>query len=591
MATSTADRRGGRRAAARPSMRTRNNEAVSAVAIANNDVAQLGWAFSKPIDECLGFAIYRIDSNTKKQVPLPAWVGFQGGSNDEWKAHTTEEWPVQKFNWRDLTAERGHSYTYQIVPMVGTPGSLSPDVGQTLTTNEITLTPCAGAKGPKDESIKAYFNRGILSTQHVAHTLKTGPSGAPSFQELKDRIDQPDDPLRKQLAGQILEGMTILLKRAQTEGGTCYAALYELTDPELVKLLLNSKSVLQLILSNTGTTDEENDAARQALHEAGVSITDRMLKSGHIGHNKFMVYLDASEMPKAVLSGSTNWTDTAVCAQSNNAVVFESVDLAKAYKEYWDRLLADDSEQGADFRATNAEAPGIATDIGAKVWFSPNTRQKSKPANAETPVDLSEVFDRMKGAKQAILFAVFQPGSPSIVETAAECLENNPALFLRGAATSPDVYHSFEESVELFHGSVEPDLVVPATEISDQFSYWEKELLKSSPRAHAIIHDKIVVIDPFSDDCVLVTGSHNLGFRASYNNDENLLIVSGNKRLAQAYAVHVLDVYDHYRWRFTLESEGRARAFNGLSTSADWQDKYFKGGKLSSPELKFWLTQ
>ncbi len=44
---------------------------------------------------------------------------------------------------------------------------------------------------------------------------------------------------------------------------------------------------------------------------------------------------------------------------------------------------------------------------------------------------------------------------------------------------------------------------------------WQKELLKAG---FAITHDKIVVIDPFADDCVVVTGSHNLGYgRTSYS--------------------------------------------------------------------------
>ena len=79
------------------------------------------------------------------------------------------------------------------------------------------------------------------------------------------------------------------------------------------------------------------------------------------------------------------------------------------------------------------------------------------------------------------------------------------------------------------------------------------------------MHDKILVIDPLDRHrCVVVTGSHNLGYRASYNNDENLVIVRGHRALAEAYAAHVLDVYDHYRWRYQRERNGRA-AFAGLS--------------------------
>ena len=78
---------------------------------------------------------------------------------------------------------------------------------------------------------------------------------------------------------------------------------------------------------------------------------------------------------------------------------------------------------------------------------------------------------------------------------------------------------------------IKPDSrVVPAGAITpnDAFGEWEAELAKFG---FAIIHNKIVVIDPFSDDCVVVTGSHNLGFRASHNNDENMLIIRGHRGL------------------------------------------------------------
>ena len=97
-----------------------------------------------------------------------------------------------------------------------------------------------------------------------------------------------------------------------------------------------------------------------------------------------------------------------------------------------------------------------------------------------------------------------------------------------------------------------------------------------------------MVVDPFSPDCVVITGSHNLGYRASYNNDENLLIIRGNRELAAAYAAHVMDVYDHYRWRFMLQQKG-ASAWRGLVPNDSWQDKYFTAGSQSTRELEFWM--
>ncbi len=129
---------------------------------------------------------------------------------------------------------------------------------------------------------------------------------------------------------------------------------------------------------------------------------------------------------------------------------------------------------------------------------------------------------------------------------------------------------------------------MPASAISDQFAFWQHELLKAGPEAHAIIHDKIVVIDPMSDDCVVVTGSHNLGYRASYNNDENLLIVRGHEALAKAYAVHVMDIYDHYRFRYVIQQQG-TQAFSGLDRDDTWQDKYFDAGDPASHDANVWF--
>ncbi|MBN2344855.1 MAG: hypothetical protein JXO51_00585, partial [Candidatus Aminicenantes bacterium] len=67
-----------------------------------------------------------------------------------------------------------------------------------------------------------------------------------------------------------------------------------------------------------------------------------------------------------------------------------------------------------------------------------------------------------------------------------------------------------------------------------------------------------------------------------YSNDENLLIVEGDMDLAAAYAVHVLDVYDHYRFRAVeaeLERKGKKGWSGFLETGDSWQDPYVSGKK------------
>ena len=86
-----------------------------------------------------------------------------------------------------------------------------------------------------------------------------------------------------------------------------------------------------------------------------------------------------------------------------------------------------------------------------------------------------------------------------------------------------------------------------------------------------------MVIDPLSPDCTVILGSHNLGYKASYSNDENMVIVTGHRELAIAYAVHVLDVYDHYRFR-AIENDLKMKGKKGwsgfLNVDDKWQDGY-----------------
>ena len=80
----------------------------------------------------------------------------------------------------------------------------------------------------------------------------------------------------------------------------------------------------------------------------------------------------------------------------------------------------------------------------------------------------------------------------------------------------------------------------------------------------------------------MVTGSHNFSVSASQKNDENIVIVRGDKTLAEAYAVHIQGVYDAYAWRNFLQTNGDPNTlYQGL---ANWQP-----GGSHARELDFWM--
>ena len=586
---------------------------MKAVAFSNNDIAVVAWTFGGKLPKCLGFAIYRIDVRAGTETCLPAMATFSG--QQATPGRTTADDPVQKFFWKDVYAKRGGTYKYKIVPMTGIPGNLQPMPYGAAISNQVQLNPNYG-------TLSAYFNRGILATQATAHVLSDGSKAGSMLSTLKERIVIPGDPLRVDLAGQMIEALTTLSDEAADDGGDVYCALYEFQDPEVIAHLAKLKSKAHVILSNMpGTlpnqrkTNDTYAAERRQIHAAGAEVIDRFMPGGHIGHNKFQVLNKGG--PQAVLFGSTNWTSNALCAQTNNSIIARSPALASAYLNYWNRLKLDTKPPGANgkaqqssaFREVNAKpTPPIPLDDGSgtvDLWFSPNTpkaRAKKHRPNEQRPPDLTEVFDLIAKAQQAILFLVFEPGAPSIIDAIAAALKAKPFLFVRGAVTASQASGEFYTAIHGGDGVVKPKKhkkgdpslpedyrVIRAQGITqdDAFGQWESELNQAG---HAIIHDKIVVVDPFSDNCIVVTGSHNDGYRASYNNDENMAIIRDHRAIAEAYAAHCLDVYDHYAWRYWLSVE-QAKAWHFLAADDSWQDEYYSAdNQAKSAELNFWLA-
>ena len=102
------------------------------------------------------------------------------------------------------------------------------------------------------------------------------------------------------------------------------------------------------------------------------------------------------------------------------------------------------------------------------------------------------------------------------------------------------------------------------------------------------IHSKVVVLDPFGKLPVVMTGSHNLGYKASSKNDDNLMIIEGNAPLAAAFAANIIAIYQAYRWNAYVEAHRQdPKVWHGLVDTDAWQDDYLAGYHLG--EIQFWL--
>jgi phosphatidylserine/phosphatidylglycerophosphate/cardiolipin synthase-like enzyme len=605
-----------------------NHQAMqNAVAFSNNDVITIAWSYGKKPTGCLGFAVYRIDEQGNEE-PLPSQAVFEGQTKAN--GQTTAQFPIQKFYWKDvyarLIAEKKNKrkFRYKIVPLKGKPGKLVPMTELAmLITNEVEITPIL------EDNVRIYFNRGLISTQRVARFL----TEKNKKQSLLESVAKLDNPLRASLSGDMVEGLMEFMAKAKTNG-KIYAALYELGDAELIAGLTSLKKRLHIVLSNSRIqiddktkpkyknknddlvyhkiTLDGNQDARDALKKTTPNLWDRIMPDGHIGHNKFLVYVDKDNKPQSVLLGSTNWTSTGLCTQTNNTIVIDDINLARRYMKYWNALKKDSVNakgtpkdlQGIDLRTwgtTGLDLEKIANIPLLHSWFSPNTpkARSSKKTGEKCPPDMAQVIDYINGAKHAILFLAFYPGAPSLANWTAAALKKKKDLFVRGCVTNKSASEGFyyelkgttpPPKVKGEKRTIKQDNRVIGAEAFDGTripASWKKEILNAG---FAIIHDKVMVIDPFSKDCVVITGSHNLGYKASYDNDENLAIIKGNRLIAMAYATHVLDVYDHFSFRKWFKENGKTEDYFLEKDPERWLGKYFDNeGKIKNPQLKFWM--
>jgi hypothetical protein len=296
--------------------------------ITNNDIAYLWWSIPKKVPGCLGFSIHR-EIEGKKPAPLRAWVGFDKAQGSQ-KPKNTDVWPIQSFQWKDVYAPREEHFRYHIYLIKGTPAKPVRDKNPIMTTPFVALEEQLG-------KVRVVFNRGLLSTQAMNRGSNAPANNAA---KLRKAIGTKNNPVRLRLTRELLPTLQEPLMRVQSNGGTCYAALYELTDDELIGDLERTKGT-DLVLSNADSSkkqggktvsvyDGTNAASRQRLRaDDDLDVTDRMLKGNSIGHNKFIVYEDAQRRLQSVLTGSTNWTSTGLCGQTNNAVLISDENLPR----------------------------------------------------------------------------------------------------------------------------------------------------------------------------------------------------------------------------------------------------------------------
>lgn len=545
----------------------------------NGDDVFIAWKPKGIIPNCRGFALLRRRNGVEETVST--WVGFEDDEHEEGERRASTNWPIQKYQWTDYMANPGDKLQYRVVPMVGpNKKSLRADADTASKwTEEIALTHEVTPK------IEAYFNRGIVAAQWVSRRLGITEQNSQT-KKLREVIKTPNDPFRNYLFGPLGARLFELLAVAAKGKREIYAALYELDDEQLEEALAKFGKRAHVVLANGSVKKkgaDQNSKARGRLKNK-IDLHNRMTSPRALAHNKFLVICDAKKKPRWVWTGSQNWTKTGLCTQANNSVLIDDPDLASEYRAQWDLLKDAGNESPKDLKVSNSEPRDHKVGKTLlRLWFTPTVGL----------VDLHEARRLITGANQAILFLMFNPGPKEtllneIIEI-ARAGRSGKRLYIRGAINQDP--STSKNPVELFQGEnsdkADFNVVLPAA-IDKVTTFWTKEL-KKLPGTFAMVHSNVVLVDPFSDHPILLTGSHNLGPKASGVNDENLLIIRNASGLAAAYATNIMAIYNQYRWRFRRKPQPESKQWKGLKDNDAWQKGYLKDGSAALCEIDFWV--
>jgi hypothetical protein len=575
------------------------------VVYGNGDDALLMWTVDRLDPHCLGFAVQRKLKRGGTQGAaewLDNWARPGLAEHQNGVHQSSEAWPFRTFSWTDHSVKDGDIVSYRMVPVLSGSPAARLDLASDWT-RKLRVGVARNAKYVPS------FNRGFVISQFVSRYLDEhypGLAREKALTAFKQRLNEDgndlEDRFRVFLAGPIRAAMLGLLDDVDRAGDHLHAALFELSDHELIAALAKLGPRAHVVLANGAITPkkgvetaaqarkrDENADARKALRHAGVDVHDRFVAPKPLAHNKFAVVVTPVGTATAVWTGSTNWTPTGLCTQLNNGLLVRDRGVAAAYLAQWSAL----SDAKGDHPAALTQGNATPTAVGADTPGM--SRATVHFTRAPDRVDLGVLKDIIMGAKHGVLFLMFQPGGSGTLADVRALAAARPRLLVRGVVSTLPKGPADEQTgptttlrVSLVGGRAAHPVQTATVEVIQPRNLphpaagWAVETTREQFRnniGYAIIHSKVLVVDPFSDDPTVVTGSHNFSISASEDNDENFLVVRGDRPLAEAYAVNIESAWRHYAGRMSnpharmagtgylqalLDDQRRQQAFWGL---------------------------
>ena len=496
----------------------------------------MNWKNGKPPNDFVGFAIEYQEPGGDKFYALKNRLSFPGfGEKVNPNILSTRLSPIQKFRWVHFprNAELKGNFIYRVTPVFM-------NSKDELSYGDFQEVAIALQRETHQGKLNVSFTRGFVSSQAfvdkyggksaIAKLLPKKAADGLTFKPTHPKTQEALEWMGFEARKVILE----LLDQAIADpNAQVRVVAYDLNEPEIVTRLEKLGARVKVIIDDSADHGEKKSGETQAFQRLVNSAGKANVKRQHMGqlqHNKTIAVSGAQV--QAVVCGSTNYSWRGFYVQANNALVMHGQQplqrFQAAFNDYW----ANDNAAGFGASASAKLIQVQMTGVDVSVGFSPY---------ASANLMLTKIGQDMEQGTTSSLFysLAFLSQTSGAVRTAVKKVTKQPGIFVYGMADRK------VGGIELQKpdGNIAP--VRPEALEKDV-----PEPFKSEPTGGGgtRMHHKFVVIDFDKPTGRVYLGSYNFSPTADGKNGENLILIR-DRRVAVAYVVEAIRLFDHYHFR------------------------------------------
>jgi len=465
---------------------------------------------------------------------------------------STAKHPIQDFKWGLYWAEPETDYSIVVRPL------FRPDNGDLAnlragTDLEVTIRTESETSGKHS----ILFNRGTIVSQKYSEEFD---DDSLTQDELEEQLNDPQSDRTRWLSRGLLEGLLGFIDQARNGQFSLNGCFYELTYQPVLEALAAAagrgatvdatydagyfkRSEGQRIETSNGTRNA--NAIKLFSGLPNLTFHER-IHYINITHNKFIV-LSENGHPVQVWTGSTNITPSGFTGQSNTGHIIRDERIAQMYIEYWQMIAADTQRKGLK-AFVNKHTPNPDAELeqnSVTPMFSPRTGESM----------LDWYGNQMDSAKQTVMLT----SAFGVTKKLAEHF-NNDRDYLRYILMEQRCRS--EDAREMLRRDRDTRIVMgQGLGVTGSQGHWHDipgwQLEQWMAREHHFrsvghvffVHTKYMLIDPLTDDPKIFTGSANFSPGSLTSNDENMLLIRGDKHVADVYMTEFMRLLNHFYFR------------------------------------------